>query len=45
MYPWDRPRLFKSLHERAKLKGYHIGMKLVRGAYMEKKQNVQKKRL
>lgn len=36
MYRWDRLDYLKSLHERAKLKGYHIGMKLVRGAYMEK---------
>jgi proline dehydrogenase len=26
----------KALHTRSKEKGYHIGMKLVRGAYMEK---------
>ncbi|WP_374540096.1 proline dehydrogenase family protein [Flavobacterium sp.] len=36
MYRWDRLDYLKSLHERAKLNGYHIGMKLVRGAYMEK---------
>lgn len=36
MYRWDRLDYLKGLHERAKIKGYHIGMKLVRGAYMEK---------
>ena len=36
MYRWDRMDYLKALHERAKTKGFHIGMKLVRGAYMEK---------
>lgn len=36
MYRWDRLDYLKSLHERAKTKGFYIGMKLVRGAYMEK---------
>jgi proline dehydrogenase len=36
MYRWDRLDYLKSLHERAKAKGFKIGMKLVRGAYMEK---------
>ncbi|CCG53316.1 Proline dehydrogenase [Flavobacterium indicum GPTSA100-9 = DSM 17447] len=36
MYRWDRLDYLKGLHERAKVKGFHIGMKLVRGAYMEK---------
>lgn len=36
MYRWDRMDYLKSLHERAKQKGFHIGMKVVRGAYMEK---------
>ncbi|WP_340202141.1 proline dehydrogenase family protein [Ascidiimonas sp. W6] len=35
-YRWDRLEYLKSLHQRAKSKGYKIGMKLVRGAYMEK---------
>ncbi len=35
MYRWDRMDYLKSLHERAKQKGFHIGMKIVRGAYME----------
>lgn len=36
MYRWDRLDYLKKLHERAKAEGFHIGMKLVRGAYMEK---------
>jgi proline dehydrogenase len=36
MYRWDRMDYLKSLHERAKSQGFYIGMKLVRGAYMEK---------
>ncbi|MFA7445355.1 MAG: proline dehydrogenase family protein [Flavobacteriaceae bacterium] len=35
MYRWDRLDYLKSLHQRAKQKGFHIGMKIVRGAYME----------
>jgi len=36
MYRWDRLDYLKKLHERAKKEGFHIGMKVVRGAYMEK---------
>lgn len=36
LYRWDRVDYLKELHKRAQLKGFHIGMKLVRGAYMEK---------
>lgn len=36
MYRWDRLDYLKQLHEKAKTEGFHIGMKLVRGAYMEK---------
>ncbi|SEP61475.1 proline dehydrogenase family protein [Flavobacterium urocaniciphilum] len=36
LYRWDRVDYLKELHKRAQIKGYHIGMKLVRGAYMEK---------
>lgn len=35
-YRWDRLEYLKGLHQRAQDKGYHIGMKIVRGAYMEK---------
>lgn len=36
MYRWDRLDYLKKLHEQAKTDGFHIGMKVVRGAYMEK---------
>jgi proline dehydrogenase len=36
LYRWDRLDFLKKLHEQAKLQGFYIGMKLVRGAYMEK---------
>ena len=36
MYRWDRLDYLKKLHELAKKDGFFIGMKLVRGAYMEK---------
>ncbi|WP_281233449.1 proline dehydrogenase family protein [Flavobacterium gelatinilyticum] len=36
MYRWDRLDYLKNLHEIAKKEGFYIGMKLVRGAYMEK---------
>jgi proline dehydrogenase len=36
MYRWDRLEYLKQLHIDAKAHGFHIGMKLVRGAYMEK---------
>ncbi|WKK64734.1 proline dehydrogenase family protein [Lutimonas zeaxanthinifaciens] len=36
LYRHDRLDYLKGLHQRAKKKGYKIGMKLVRGAYMEK---------
>ena len=36
MYRWDRLDYLKSLHQRANTEGFFIGMKLVRGAYMEK---------
>ena len=35
-YRWDRVDYLKSLHEHAKRDGFKIGMKIVRGAYMEK---------
>ncbi len=36
MYRWDRMEYLKKLHEQAKTEGFFIGMKIVRGAYMEK---------
>ncbi len=36
LYRWDRLDYLKTLHEKAKQEGFFIGMKLVRGAYMEK---------
>nr|BFF40982.1 proline dehydrogenase family protein [Tenacibaculum mesophilum] len=36
MYRHDRMEYLRKLHQRAHQKGYHIGMKVVRGAYMEK---------
>ena len=36
MYRHDRIDYLKALHEKAKVKGFYIGMKVVRGAYMEK---------
>lgn len=39
MYRWDRLDYLKKLHEEAKKEGFFIGMKLVRGAYMEKENN------
>jgi proline dehydrogenase len=36
LYRWDRLDYLKGLHQLAKQQGFHIGMKLVRGAYMEK---------
>ena len=36
MYRWDRMDYFRELHERAVSGGYRIGVKVVRGAYLEK---------
>ncbi|MGL2985988.1 proline dehydrogenase family protein [Flavobacterium sp. RSSA_27] len=36
MYRWDRLDYLKKIHEEAKRDSFFIGMKLVRGAYMEK---------
>jgi proline dehydrogenase len=36
MYKHDRMDYLKTLHAKAKEKGFYIGMKVVRGAYMEK---------
>lgn len=39
LYRWDRFDYLKKIHEIAKAEGFSIGMKLVRGAYMEKENN------
>ena len=36
MYRWDRLAYLKQLHKQAQTEDFYIGMKLVRGAYMEK---------
>ena len=38
-YRWDRLDYLKALHKRAKESGFKVGMKIVRGAYMEKERN------
>ncbi len=35
-YRWDRLDYLKAMHKKAKTKGYKLGFKVVRGAYMEK---------
>lgn len=37
-YRWDRLDYLKEIHQRAKRKGFKLGFKVVRGAYMEKEQ-------
>lgn len=44
MYRWDRLDYLKVLHERAITNKFHIGIKLVRGAYMEKEAERAKSR-
>ena len=36
LYRWDRLDYLKNLHEKAKKEGFKLGIKIVRGAYMEK---------
>lgn len=36
LYRWDRLDYLKKIHQEAITEGFYIGMKLVRGAYMEK---------
>ncbi|WP_353777544.1 proline dehydrogenase family protein [Winogradskyella sp. 3972H.M.0a.05] len=38
-YRWDRLDYLKGLHERAKANNFKIGIKIVRGAYMEKERD------
>jgi len=44
MYRWDRMDYLKKLSERAKANGFKIGMKVVRGAYMEKENDRAKEK-
>ncbi|MEO8772963.1 MAG: proline dehydrogenase family protein, partial [Gelidibacter sp.] len=39
LYRWDRLDYLKLLHERAKTNSFTIGVKIVRGAYMEKERD------
>lgn len=39
LYRWDRLDYLKGLYERAKKGGFKIGVKIVRGAYMEKERD------
>ena len=39
LYQHDRLAYLKACHQRAVEGGHHIGMKLVRGAYMEKERD------
>jgi proline dehydrogenase len=39
LYRWDRLDYLKKLHNQAKAEVFYIGMKIVRGAYMEKENN------
>ncbi|MBU2996187.1 proline dehydrogenase family protein [Cellulophaga baltica] len=39
LYRWDRLEYLKGLLEKAKLESFKVGMKVVRGAYMEKENN------
>ncbi|AVR46278.1 proline dehydrogenase [Christiangramia fulva] len=43
-YRWDRAEYLKQLHEKAKKEGFKVGVKIVRGAYMEK-ENARAKKL
>lgn len=43
-YRWDRLDYLKTLHQKAKKQGYKVGVKLVRGAYMEKERERAKEK-
>ena len=44
LYRWDRLDYLKKLHQRANEQGFKVGMKLVRGAYMEKERERAEKK-
>ncbi|HXJ99244.1 MAG TPA: proline dehydrogenase family protein [Gelidibacter sp.] len=44
LYRWDRLDYLKALHERALKDGFTIGVKIVRGAYMEKEREIAKEK-
>ena len=44
LYRWDRVDYLKKLHQRAVEENFYIGMKLVRGAYMEKENDRAKEK-
>jgi len=44
LYRWDRLDYLEQLHQRAKKQGFTIGMKIVRGAYMEKERERAKEK-